>query len=168
MSDVFKLQYNGMTLAYPGWNGYVGWENAAIPFQRYEKVLFETPNGVGTNAGTYSDDFRNFDEIGICQCWQDSRAIFGANWVFYSLKQAFNNDTGTVPITFRIANDNNYWTFINLISYDNINKTFSLANNQSTQYWGIITPVNNNATITATNNTARHKVIAKIIGVKYQ
>ena len=28
MSDVFKLQYNGMTLAYPGWNGYVAYEDA--------------------------------------------------------------------------------------------------------------------------------------------
>lgn len=26
MSDVFKLQYNGMTLAYPGWNGFVTYE----------------------------------------------------------------------------------------------------------------------------------------------
>lgn len=28
MSDVFKLQYGGNTLAYPGWNGYVSYENA--------------------------------------------------------------------------------------------------------------------------------------------
>lgn len=27
MSDIYKLQYNGMTLAYPGWNGYVGYED---------------------------------------------------------------------------------------------------------------------------------------------
>ena len=35
MSDVFKLQYNGMTLAYPGWNGYVGWENAEVAYNLY-------------------------------------------------------------------------------------------------------------------------------------
>ena len=29
MSDIYKLQYSGMTLAYPGWNGYVGWEKPA-------------------------------------------------------------------------------------------------------------------------------------------
>lgn len=29
MSDVYKIQYNGMTLAYPGWNGYVGYDNVA-------------------------------------------------------------------------------------------------------------------------------------------
>ena len=27
MADIYKLQYNGMTLAYPGWNGYVGYED---------------------------------------------------------------------------------------------------------------------------------------------
>lgn len=28
MSNTYKLQYNGMTLAYPNWNGYVGYEVA--------------------------------------------------------------------------------------------------------------------------------------------
>lgn len=27
MSDIYKLQYNNMTLAYHGWNGYVGYDN---------------------------------------------------------------------------------------------------------------------------------------------
>lgn len=31
MSDIYKLQYNGMTLAYPGWNGYISFEDTAIP-----------------------------------------------------------------------------------------------------------------------------------------
>ena len=30
MSDIYKLQYNGMTLAYPGWNGYVCYENQSF------------------------------------------------------------------------------------------------------------------------------------------
>lgn len=29
MSDIYKLQYNGMTLAYPGWNGYVSYDASA-------------------------------------------------------------------------------------------------------------------------------------------
>ena len=29
MSDIYKLQYGGMTLAYPGWNGYVCYEKPA-------------------------------------------------------------------------------------------------------------------------------------------
>ena len=28
MSDIYKLQYDGMTLTYPGWNGYVSYEAA--------------------------------------------------------------------------------------------------------------------------------------------
>lgn len=27
MADIYKLQYNGMTLTYPGWNGYVSYDN---------------------------------------------------------------------------------------------------------------------------------------------
>lgn len=30
MPDTYKLQYDGMTLAYPGWNGYVGYESLPI------------------------------------------------------------------------------------------------------------------------------------------
>ena len=30
MSDTFKLQYNGMTLTYPGWNGYVSYDAPAF------------------------------------------------------------------------------------------------------------------------------------------
>lgn len=35
MADIYKLQYNGMTLAYPGWNGYVSWENAEVAYNLY-------------------------------------------------------------------------------------------------------------------------------------
>lgn len=31
MSDTYKLQYNGMTLAYPGWNGYVVYLPPSVP-----------------------------------------------------------------------------------------------------------------------------------------
>jgi microcystin-dependent protein len=31
MPDTYKLQYNGMTLTYPGWNGYISFEDTAIP-----------------------------------------------------------------------------------------------------------------------------------------
>lgn len=35
MSDIYKLQYNGMTLAYPGWNGYVSFEYEPIEYVRF-------------------------------------------------------------------------------------------------------------------------------------
>ena len=43
MSDVYKLQYNGMTLAYPGWNGYVAYND--IP--SYRTLTLQT-DGHGT------------------------------------------------------------------------------------------------------------------------
>jgi hypothetical protein len=167
MSDVYKLQYNGMTLAYPGWNGYVGWENAAIPFQRYEKTLFKSSNGCGVSAGTFSDDLRDFDEIGLGLTWQDGREVYGRNWIFLA-KQAFSAETGSVPVVYHMSNDWNYYTFENLFNFDNTAKTFTIPNNQSTQYWGIYTSINTTATLLAANNGSRHKIIGEIIGVKYQ
>lgn len=44
MSDVYKLQYNGMTLAYPGWNGYVGYNKNSVN-------ITYTTDGNGTLTG---------------------------------------------------------------------------------------------------------------------
>lgn len=54
MSDVYKLQYNGMTLAYPSWNGYVSYETA--PF--YTLTLETDGHGTLTADTTtgYSGD----------------------------------------------------------------------------------------------------------------
>ena len=42
MSDIYKLQYDGMTLAYPGWNGYVS----------YEAQSFKTLTLLNSEGGT--------------------------------------------------------------------------------------------------------------------
>ena len=47
MSDIYKLQYNGMTLAYPGWNGYVSYESAPA---------FKTLTLCASNGGTLTAD----------------------------------------------------------------------------------------------------------------
>ena len=47
MSDIYKLQYNGMTLAYPGWNGYVSYEAAPA---------FKTLTLCASNGGTLTAD----------------------------------------------------------------------------------------------------------------
>lgn len=47
MSDVFKIQYNGMTLAYPGWNGYIAYND--IP--SYRTLTLQT-DGHGTLTAT--------------------------------------------------------------------------------------------------------------------
>ena len=47
MSDTYKLQYNGMTLAYPGWNGYVSYEAAPA---------YKTLTLCASNGGTLTAD----------------------------------------------------------------------------------------------------------------
>lgn len=47
MSDIYKLQYNGMTLAYPGLNGYVSFESAPS---------FKTLTLCASNGGTLTAD----------------------------------------------------------------------------------------------------------------
>ena len=50
MSDIYKLQYNGMTLAYPGWNGYISFEDTAIP----RNVILNQQTGGTINAAPMS------------------------------------------------------------------------------------------------------------------
>ena len=65
MSDVFKLQYNGMTLAYPGWNGYVGYEQPGYPItylsDDHVSVTGDTtlyiPGGTGITLQTGYDTY---------------------------------------------------------------------------------------------------------------
>lgn len=47
MSDIYKLQYNGMTLDYPGWNGYIAYND--IP--SYRTLTLQT-DGHGTLTAT--------------------------------------------------------------------------------------------------------------------
>lgn len=47
MSYFYKLQYNGMTLAYPGWNGYMSYESAPT---------FKTLTLCASNGGTLTAD----------------------------------------------------------------------------------------------------------------
>ena len=47
MSDIYKLQYGGMTLAYPGWNGYVCYEAAPA---------YKTLTLCASNGGTLTAD----------------------------------------------------------------------------------------------------------------
>lgn len=62
MSDVYKIQYNGMTLAYPGWNGYVGYEKFAPHFEY--TTLWETDTPFNNMYSiTLSDSIDNYDEL---------------------------------------------------------------------------------------------------------
>lgn len=45
MDDIYKLQYDGMTLAYPNWNGFVSW----TPTKDYKEVLLWSGNTTANN-----------------------------------------------------------------------------------------------------------------------
>ena len=62
MSDVFKLQYGGNTLTYPGWDNYVGYtEN--YPTGTYTRTLYF--NSYAESAGNFSDSIYNYDLLRI-------------------------------------------------------------------------------------------------------
>lgn len=54
MSDIFKLQYNGRTLAYPGWNGYVSYDKP-ISFSN----LSVTNDGHGSLTASVYSGYQN-------------------------------------------------------------------------------------------------------------
>lgn len=167
MADLYKIQYANNTLTYPGWNGFLQYENMAVPFQRYEMTIFKSENGDGVSAGTVSQPFSAFDEIGIRCSWQDSRALHGCNWLWFP-KNVFTASTGNTILNYMMANGSNYYIWQSNMNWSNANKTFTVLNDQGSKWWGMYSPINTTATIGATNNGSRHKIVGEIVGVKYQ
>lgn len=167
MSDVFKLQYGSNTLTYPGWGGYVGWENTNYPFQRYEMTIFKSENGDGVSAGNVSQPFSAFDEIGIRCSWEGNRDLHGCNWLWFP-NNVFTASTGNTQLNYMIANNTDYYIFQSNMNWSNVNNTFTVLNDQGSKRWGMYSPIGSNATIGATNNGSRHKIVGEIVGVKYQ
>lgn len=165
MADLYKIQYANNTLTYPGWNGFLQYENRAIPFQRYEYTIFRSENGDGVSAGSVSMPFSAFDEIGIRCSWQDSRDLYGCNWLWF---RNFTATTGQQDLTYMMANNSNYYIFQSVFQYNNTAQTFNVPNDQASQWWGMYSPINTTASILATNNGSRHKIIGEIVGVNYQ
>lgn len=63
MSDIYKLQYNNLTLAYPGWNGYAAYEVSRIT-ETYELLW----SGTSYNNITLSEPYSSYDALRfICQ-----------------------------------------------------------------------------------------------------
>ena len=63
MPDTYKLQYDGMTLTYPGWNGYVSYEYNPGPQYTYT-TLWETTTPFNNMYNiTLNDSIDNYDEL---------------------------------------------------------------------------------------------------------
>lgn len=161
----YKLTFGDRVLSYQGHEGYVAFGKPEI--QRYELQIFKSDNGLGVSAGTVSQPFSAFDEIGIRCCWESSRDLHGCNWLWFPVSQ-FSATTGQQDLTYLMSNDSNYFIFQSVFQYNNTSNTFNVPNDQASQWWGMYSPINTNATIAATNNGSRHKIIGEIVGVKYQ
>jgi len=61
MADIYKLQYNGMTLAYPGWNGYVSYEAKDEPISSDTYTLLW--EGTAYNNIVLSKPYTDFDGL---------------------------------------------------------------------------------------------------------
>jgi hypothetical protein len=161
----YKLTFGDRVITYMGHEGYLSFGKP--PIQRYEISLFKSSNGLGVSAGTVSMPFSAFDEIGIRCCWENSRSLHGSNWLWFPVSQ-FSATTGQQDLTYLMSNDSNYYIFQSVFKYNNTANTFNVPNDQASQWWGMYSPINTNATIAATNNGSRHKIIGEIVGVKYQ
>lgn len=62
MSDIYKLQYNGRTLAFPGWNGYVSFEYNPIEYVQFGAFANATAT-MGITA-TYNGQTTSWNNAG--------------------------------------------------------------------------------------------------------
>ena len=166
MLDTYKLSYGGNTVTYPGWNGYIQWQQPY--YARYEYNLFGNNTSPGVSAGTVSMPFSAFDTIGIRTVWRQSQSINGNGTFIWYDKAQVTAATVQLNVPIILANTNNYCVFETTVEINNTNKTFTTLNNQSTMYGGIYTPLTSNAKWAQINDANRHNVIGQIIGVKYQ
>ena len=161
----YKLTFGDRVITYMGNEGYLSFGKP--PIQRYEISLFKSPDGLGVSAGTVSMPFSAFDQIGVACRWCEKRDIHGCNWLWFN-PQAFSATTGNNLLVYNMANEGNYYMWESNMNYDNANKTFTVLNDQGTKWWGMASPIGTNATLTGTNNGYRHRIVAEIVGVKYQ
>ena len=62
MSDIYKLQYNGMTLTYPGWNGYASWNIGPTAMYSYTTLWETTTPFNNLYSIELNDSLDNYDE----------------------------------------------------------------------------------------------------------
>ena len=89
MSDIYKLQYNGYTLTFPGWEGYVACEVQSGPTYT---TLWET-NSPFSNfySITLNDSIDNYDEFIVYgSANRDSQRFFDTQNKYVVTKNSIN------------------------------------------------------------------------------
>ena len=155
MADTYKLQYNGMTLAYPGWDGY-------LQFEKPESLLDMFP--IGTLYKTVNSNF-------------DPNVSFGGTWTTVNFEGKTpvgffnaNNITGgeeTHTLTLSECPSHNHkFERVTFGSYGGDNQTQNWNGYYSTNGThdkisnGTLTPAN--STNNATHNNIQNSLICKI------
>lgn len=116
MSDIYKLQYNGMTIAYPGWNGYVGYEDNTGPHFEYT-TLWETDTPFKNMYSiTLSDSIDNYDEYIVYgsadrddQFWLDTQNRYTVNHTGVNQGGCFYAGRRSTGSTYILINGTDMW-----------------------------------------------------------
>lgn len=114
MADVYKLQYNGRTIAYPGWNGYVGFKRG--PTYTYT-TLWETDTPFNNMYSiTLSDSIDNYDEYIVYgsanrdeQFWLDTQNRYTVNHTGVNQGGCFYAGRWSTGSTFILINGTDMW-----------------------------------------------------------
>lgn len=101
MSDIYKLQYNGMTLAYPGWNGYVSWEKKpsfhtlSLQTDGHGTLTADTLTGFAGDTVTLSPTYNTYYRFSGYDC--TGGTIAGNTFTF-------GNEDATARANFKVNN----------------------------------------------------------------
>lgn len=159
MSDIYKLQYNGMTLAYPGWNGYVGYDDG--PSYTYT-TLWETDTPFKNMYSiTLNDSIENYDEYIVYgsanrddQFWLDTQNRYTVNHGAVNQGGCFYAGRWSTGSTYILLNGTDMW--LDGTSGYITSSYFMGQNNGATTFC--------NGTYTAARNVDLHPY--KIVGIK--
>ena len=150
MADqIYKLQYNGRTLTYQGWNGHLAYEYIEPPPTNFT-LLFSSDTPV--SSGTLSENVSNFDEVMVCH------GLSCSDTKTYSF-----NKVGILANVYNIVFDTTNNRFVRYVAHYNISGTsFSRSNNPECNYHGL-----SNGSWTNDGSSYRNGHIYEIWGIKY-
>lgn len=171
MANAYKLQYNGMTLAYPGWNGYIGY----IPEKHgiYENTLFSCSDSAQNTSGILTDSIANYDVIkfyGKPKVF-NTADISGSQqycWSYDSNYLQTHNSAHLMPIDC-ILGSTNFANWSNTFVACPTNTTFT--QNRGGNAFRVTATLNSTATWVYANSATylnNINTITDIVGVKYE
>lgn len=115
MADTYKLQYDGMTLTYPGWNGFLEYKKRP---GRYEYCLFDAGGYNCVNSGTLTEPLSSFDSVMFKLTWAGNAEFHGINYYTEKISNKY-----TVP--YRFATNDKFYCNVIMIDCPSSGTTFN-------------------------------------------